>query len=153
MQFSFQYGDDGIPATLAELYKLCSRGQEQPSTKDLQDTLQRILYGFHSAYIIIDSLDECTERDKVLGWIKEINSQNMGNLHMVIASRPEQDIDDVVGGLASMCPVDMAREAVNKDIETYLGQQISGTDWDEGTRERVKQVLMDGAQGMYAFFD
>ena len=150
MQFSFRRDGDGIPTILVDLY---GHGQEQPSTRALQDTLQCILDGFHSAYIIIDSLDECTERDKVLGWIKKIDSQNMGNLHVVIASRPEQDIGDVVGGLANVRCVDMGEEAVNDDIATYLEQQISGTDWDEGTRERVKLALMNGAHGMYAFFD
>ena len=150
MQFSFQCGGDGIPATLVDLY---GRGQEQPSTRALEDTLQRILDGFHSAYIIIDSLDECTERDKVLKWIKKIDSQNMSNLHMVIASRPEQDIGDVVGRLANVRSVDMAGGAVNNDIETYIEQQVSGTDWDEGTRERVKEALMNDAQEMYASFD
>ena len=85
MQFSLRCGG-GIPTTLKDLY---GHGQEQPSTRALQETLQHILDGFHSAYIIIDSLDECTERYKVLEWIKKIDSQNMCNLHMVVASQPE----------------------------------------------------------------
>ena len=84
MQFSLRC--EGIPATLVELY---GHGQEQPSTNSLQDTLQLILDGLHSAYIIIDSLDECTDRDRVLKWIEKIVFQKMGNLLMVVASRPE----------------------------------------------------------------
>ena len=148
MQFSLQCWG-GIPATLVDLY---GYGQVQPSTSALQDTLWRILDGFHSAYIIIDSLDECTERYKVLEWIKKIDFRNKGNLYMVVASRPEQDISNVFGGLADLCSVDMTEEAANHDIATYLEQHISEEDWDEGTRERIKLALMNGAQGMYVFF-
>ena len=147
-QFSFRCGG-GIPATLVDLY---GHGQEQPLTEALQETLQRVLDGFDSAYIIIDSLDECADKYKVLKWIEKIDSQKMGNLHMVVASRPEQEISDVFGRLANVCSVDMAKEARN-DIETYLEQNISEEDWDEETREKVKLALRNGAQGMYVFFD
>ena len=150
MQFSLQCG--GIPATLVDLYR-SSYGQVQPSISALQDTLQHILDGFHSAYIIIDSLDECTERYKVLEWIRKIDSQNMGNLYMVVASRPEQDISNVFGGLVHLCSVDMTEEAANQDIATYLKRHISEEEsWDEGTREKIKMALMNGAQEMYVFF-
>ena len=126
-------------------------GQEQPSTSALQDTLQHILDGFHSVYVIIDSLDECTERCKVLEWIKKIDSWNMGNLYMVVASRPEQDISNVFGGLANLRSVNMTEEAANCDIATYLDQHISEEYWDEETRGKIKVALMNGAQGMYVF--
>ena len=132
--------------------ELYGHGQEQPLTEALQETLERIVDGFDSAYIIIDGLDECTERSKVLEWIKKIDSKNMGNLHMAVASRPEQEISDVFGRLANMRSVDMAKEAEN-DIEMYLEQNISEENWDEKTRERVKQALKNGAEGMYVFFD
>ena len=149
MQFSFQCCGS-IPATLVDL---CGHGQEQPSTSALEDTLQRILDGFHSAYIIIDSLDECTERHKVLEWIRKIDSwSSMGNVYMVVASRPEQDIGNVFGGLAHLCSVDMTEEVVNHDIATYIERHISEEKWDEGTREKIKLALMNGAQGMYVSF-
>jgi len=146
-QFSLRcYG--GIPATLLDLY---GHGQEQPSTSALEDTLQHILDGFHSAFIIIDSLDECIDRNKVLEWIKKIDSQlNISNLHMVVPSRPEKDISDVFEELANLCPVDMAKEAENHDIKTYIEQQIlQVVNWDEGTREKIKWALMKGAQGIF----
>ena len=148
MQFSLRCCG-GIPATLVDLY---GYGQEQPSTSALQDTLQHIIDGFHSVYIIIDSLDECTERYKVLEWIRKIDSQNMGNLYMVVASRPEEDISDVFKGLANLHSVDMTEEAVNHDIATYIEQNILEENWDEGTREQIKLALINGAQGMYVFF-
>ena len=148
MQFSLQCCG-GIPAALVDLY---GYGQEQPSTSALQDTLHHILDGYHSAYIIIDSLDECTERYKVLDWIRKIDSLNMGNLYMVVASRPEEDISNVFGGLANLQSVDMTEEAANHDIATYIEQHTSKENWDKGTRKQIQLALMNGAQGMYVFF-
>ena len=144
MQFSLRC--EGIPATLVELY---GHGQEQPSTNSLQDTLHLILDGLHSAYIIIDSLDECTDRDRVLKWIEKIVSQKMGNLHMVVASRPERDIGDVFQKLELHC-VDVVEVASNHDIETYIEQQLVGVKkWNTEMQEIIKSTLKKHAQGMY----
>src|SRR5258708_29812654 len=64
-QFSHQRG--GTPTELADLYKRCGDHQ-QPSVKQLQNTLRDILDGFSRAYIVIDALDECTDREKTLIW-------------------------------------------------------------------------------------
>ena len=147
MQFSRQC--DGIPTTLVNLH---GHGQQQPSTNALQDTLHHIIDGLHSAYIIIDSLDECTERDRLLRWIKNIVSRKMGNLHMVVTSRPERDISDVFQELHLHC-VDVAEEASNHDIANYVEQQLEVVKkWDEETRKDVKSTLTMRAHGMYASF-
>ncbi|KAF8962153.1 hypothetical protein BDZ97DRAFT_2059804, partial [Flammula alnicola] len=55
----------GIPTALVDLYRRCG-GHQQPSIRELQDTLQDILKQFTHAYIIIDALDECTEHERTL---------------------------------------------------------------------------------------
>ena len=62
-QFSHQRG--GIPTELADLYKRCG-DHHQPSIHQLQNTLRDILDGFSGAYIVVDALDECTDREKTL---------------------------------------------------------------------------------------
>ena len=146
MQFCLECG--GIPAILVELYR---HGQQQPSTTSLEDTLCVILDGLDSAYIIIDSLDECTERDKLLIWIQKIVSWKMGNLRVVVTSRPEPDIDNMLRPLDSGY-VDMVNEAANVDIESYIDQELAMdprlNKWDKATQENMKTVLMKGSQGM-----
>ena len=145
-QFSGRCG--GIPATLVELY---GHGDQQPSNTSLQDTLHCILDGLPTAYIIIDSLDECTERSRVLKWLDEIVSRKMNNLHMAVASRPERDISDVFRALDLQC-VDIAEEASNHDVATYIEQELAAVrKWDDETREIIKSTLMMRSQGMYAF--
>jgi len=73
----------------------------------------------------------------------------LGNLHLVVASRPERDISNVFEGLANVRSVDMTEEASNHDIAIYLEQHISEEHWDKETREEVKTALMNHAQGMF----
>jgi hypothetical protein len=143
---------DGIPVALVELYGC---GNQQPSTSSLEDVLHRIIDGLHSTYIVIDSLDECSrpEREKTLRWIEHITSLSIGDLHMVIASRPERDIKDTLQLLDPRC-VDLVDEAANNDITTYLKQELSLFEkWDEETRMIVQSTLTERAQGMYDSLD
>jgi archaellum biogenesis ATPase FlaH len=139
---------DGIPTVLVELY---GHGQQQPSTRSLQDTLHHIISGLETTFIIIDSLDECVQREKLLPWIDQIISLTKHNLHMMVVSRQERDISDVLQPLDPNC-VDLAI-AVNPDITMYLEQQLSQVkNWDNQTRDIIKSTLTERAGGMYEFF-
>ncbi len=85
----------------------------------------------------------------MLQWIDQIISRKMSNLHMVVASRPEPDISDVLQPLDPQC-TELATESVNGDIATYIEQQLSQMKkWDEETRDIIKSTLTIRAQGMY----
>ncbi|KAF8199449.1 ankyrin repeat-containing domain protein [Pholiota molesta] len=141
-QLSHQCG--GIPTVLVNLY---GHGQ-QPSTRSLQNTLQSIISGLQTTYIIIDSLDECIEPEKLLPWIDQIVSLSMHNLHMIVVSRPERNIGDVLQLLDPNC-VDLAT-TVNPDITMYLEEQLSQVkNWDIQTRDIIKSTLTERAGGMF----
>jgi hypothetical protein len=140
---------DGIPAALVELH---GGGYQQPSTKSLEHVLYDIISGMPSVYIIIDSLDECTERQDMLEWIKGIVLRKISTLHMVVVSRPERDIEDVLRPLDDHC-IDLMEESAD-DIKVYLDQQLSVLrKWDEETRNIVKSTLAERSEGMYESFD
>src|SRR6266480_5488624 len=50
------------PEALNMLYSRCQDGQYQPTIDDLATALQHMLEGFHETFLILDALDECTER-------------------------------------------------------------------------------------------
>ncbi|KZP12282.1 hypothetical protein FIBSPDRAFT_985862 [Athelia psychrophila] len=83
---------DEIPVALAEMYRKCDKGTRQPPIEMLEATLVIILDSFDNVYIIIDSLDECSERKDLLKWIQSIASRASGTLHMMATSRSEPDI-------------------------------------------------------------
>jgi hypothetical protein len=149
-QFSDQC--NGIPAALVGIY---GNGHTQPSTVSLRYALLSVLQGFQKAYIIIDSLDECTERVLLLSWIKIIIESKLANVHLLVTSRQERDIEDHLR-LLSPTRVCLEKEFDNRDIEEYLDRVLQ-TDsdfkqWGEKTQGDIRAALMKGGQGMYASF-
>ena len=109
-----------------------------------------ILGGFDSAYMILDALDECSERDKVLDWIQTVvlpKNRNL-RLHLITTSRPEKEINDEFNSYHS---VDLVKASENHDIEAYLDHQLQ-TGWQKWPLEiqhEIKLTLREQADGMY----
>ena len=151
-QFSQRYDD--LPAALQSLYDQCGRAGIQPSLKSLHSTLLLILDSFRDAYVIVDALDECADRAKLLNWVKEITRWKVGKLHLLLTSRQERDIEVKLQplGPVSIC---LEGEGVDLDIAMYLDRKLEDDEepaaWDEDDdmRDKVKTSLQTGAQGMY----
>ena len=140
-----------MPKVLVDLYAWCGNGHQEPTLDDLLSTLIRILDGFSSTFIILDALDECTERDKLLNWIQTFILEkdiNLG-LHLIVTSRPEQEIEEK---FKSCHYLDLVEESDNNDLESYLDYQLENDSglqkWNPETREQVKLTLREKADGM-----
>jgi len=136
----------GIPLALVDLHKQCGNGHQEPSLNDLQGALQLILKENFplQTYIVIDALDECTEQEKTLKWIKEIEA---ANLHLIVTSRPLPNIATILENL-DWHYVDMAKSK-NVDIAAYIDLHVGKLGkWNEETQKNIQLVLIKGAQGM-----
>jgi len=123
---------------------------------DLQNTLQKILDGFSSTFIILDALDECSEREKLLNWIQSFILEkdiNLG-LHLMVTSRSEQEIENK---FKSYYYLDLVGESENHDLIAYLDYQLQNDSdlqkWDSDIQGQIKLSLMKQADGMYAYFN
>ena len=141
-----------MPKVLVNLYACCGNGHQEPTLDDLQNTLQRILNGFSSTFIILDALDECTEREKLLNWIQTIILQkdvNLG-LHLIVTSRPEHEIEDK---FKSYHYLDLVK---NHDLVSYLDYELQNDSdlqkWNFDTQKQIKLTLMKQANGMYVYY-
>ncbi|KDR69031.1 hypothetical protein GALMADRAFT_1353006, partial [Galerina marginata CBS 339.88] len=149
-QFSHQRG--GIPAELADLHKNCG-DHHQPSVNQLQDVLRNILIGFSSTYIVIDALDECTDRKETLFWLNNLVSSTKlaaGNFHIMVTSRPERGIEEVFG-MFDPHAIDVAEATANKDIIKYLESQMETIlkKYNDNFREEIQSSLREHAEGSY----
>jgi len=144
-----------VPTVLVDLYANCGNGHQEPTLGDLQNTLQTILDGFSSTFIIVDALDECTEREKLLNWIQTFileKNKNFG-LHLIVTSHPEQEIEDKF-----KCShyLDLVKESENHDLVAYLDYQLQNNcdlqKWNSDTQEQIKLKLMEQADGMYVYY-
>ena len=144
----------GITEKLADLYKRCGEVR-QPSDEQLENVLRDILDRFAHAYIMIDALDECTDRERTLNWAQKLISdtkRKAANLHIVVTSRPERDIDENFTALDPH-PIDVG-EANTNDIAEYLKLHMESkfSKYDENTRAKIKTEMEEHAEGSYAYF-
>ena len=136
------------------LYARCGKGHQEPTLGDLQNTLQTILDGFSSTFIILDALDECAEREKFFNWIQTLSlgkDMDLG-LHLIVTSHPEQEIEDK---FKSYHYLDLAEESENHDLVAYLDYQLENDSdlqkWNSDTQEQIKLTLLKQADGMYVY--
>jgi hypothetical protein len=149
-QFSTPYS--GVPAVLTKLYHSCHDGGAPPSVESLRATLLLILDAFDDVYIVLDALDECTERKELLKWIKDMTSWRKGKLHLLGTSR---QVEDVSKYLRSLDPdhVCMMEDLITCDIEKYIDSILHQDDafehWDSEVKATIKNKLLENAGGMY----
>ena len=143
-----------MPKVLVNLYVCCGNGHQEPTLDDLHNTFQKIVHGFSSAFIILDALDECAEREKLLSWIQTLILEkdiNLG-LHLIATSRPEQEIENK---LKSYHYLDLVEESENHDLMVYLDYQLENDSglqkWNSETQEKIKLTLKEKADGMYVY--
>ena len=141
--------------TLAKLYQSCHNGRSQPSVESLQSILFTILEAFDDVYIVLDALDECTERKDLLKWIKQMTSWKRSKLHLLTTSRPEEDI---AKNLRLLDPdyVDIKQDLITRDIDKYIDYILDSEDafdrWNDEIKATIKSKLLESAGGMFVLF-
>ena len=139
-------------ACLELLYFRCQDGKQQPTQDALEVALQQILDLPGETFIILDALDECSEREELLLLLEHLSSWGAGNLHLLATSRRERDIEISLKPLVTS-EVCLQSDLVNFDIDTHISQRLQNDPklkkWPANVRGEIKDTLMEGAQGMY----
>jgi len=112
-----------------------------------------------TVYIVIDALDECppttglpSPREEVLGLVKEIVGLQIPKLRICVTSRPEADVEPVLGPLAFRSVSLHGESGQVHDIEEYV-KFVVNTDpkmrrWRVVDKELVIESLTQRADGM-----
>uniref|UniRef100_A0A8H8CH39 NACHT domain-containing protein n=1 Tax=Psilocybe cubensis TaxID=181762 RepID=A0A8H8CH39_PSICU len=142
----------GIPQEMVDLHTKC--GASQPLDDQLEETMQHILEGFDRVFIAIDALDECSDRQKTLDWVRKLltNTQLQTDIHLLITSRHETDITNVFKDLGGDS-IDVVNPT-NKDIEDYISKQMECSKlqrFNEQIRGEVESKLRDCADGSFRY--
>jgi hypothetical protein len=142
------------------LYSTHGTGTQQPTTGALTNCLLEMLLvvSQQPIYIIVDALDECpnfsgipTPREALLSILEDLICLGLPNLHICLTSRPETDIKDVLGPLAST--VSLHDElGQKKDISDYVSNFVSSDRmmrrWRSAEKDLVIKELSTKADGM-----
>ena len=121
----------------------------------LLNTLRQMMVTLDDTYIILDSLDECTERSELLTNLKQIISWKDANLHILVTSRRERDIEEALTPLIEPEePISIQSAVVNADIRVYVQDRLQNDPklkrWTNtpNVQQEIVSTLMSKADGM-----
>jgi hypothetical protein len=138
-----------------------------PELKQLEETLQETTLEFGDVYFVIDALDECPETNKegerarheLLQSLHRINGWALPNIHLLITSRPEHDIElgisSLLGDSKTAIAIDLHNQysEVNQDISTYIDERFASwanfRSWPTELKLEARSALIKKADNMY----
>jgi hypothetical protein len=145
-----------IPASLDALFSSCESGQRQPSLSALMNALQSIIQDLPQTYVVLDALDECTQRVELMDMFETIVGWKVASLHLLVTSRKVGDIESSLEGFVDgQNRICLQSVIVDKDIQRYVRQRLSDDKslqkWkkDASMMRQIETILMSGAKGMY----
>jgi hypothetical protein len=148
---------------LLGLYNAHGKGPRQPSDSASIKCLKMMLTHPNQGpvYLIMDALDECpitsgfpSARKQVLDLMKDLVNLRLPSLHIVVTSRPEVDITDVLRPIVSQIISLHDERGQQKDIANYVRSVVnsdSGAEmkrWRKDDKELVVETLSARVDGM-----
>jgi len=104
-------------------------------------------------YLLLDALDESSEQEDMLNLIAHIIAleQQSSGINLIITSRRQQIIDDVLGDLVSEI-IPIQSEKVDADIELHIERRLSKdpqlSHRPPALKKMIKEALTTKADGM-----
>jgi len=138
-------------------------GAQQPNDDVLFQSLKEMitLPDQRPIYLIMDAVDECpntsgipSPREQVVKLIKELVDLGLPNLHILVTSRPELDIRDILESLTSLRVSLHDQSGQRKDIVDYVRSVVYSDSepimrrWKTEDKDLVVETLSDRADGM-----
>ena len=143
------------PHLLTSLHSSRDKAGRQPKVSDLRQTLRDLVQIFDDTFIIIDALDECKEREQLLGDIQNFVKWQLGGLHILVTSRREWDIKQTLDPLLNENQtIDIQSEVVDRDIRIYVREILQNAKglnrWRNkpGVQDEIEKALTGNANGM-----
>lgn len=118
--------------------------------------LRSLLESPEQTFIIVDALDECPrdnrERTTLLEVLRELSVWALPNVHILVTSRREPDIERELVLIITIPPVCIQTKVVDADIHLHVQNQLSNDEnlkkWSSEIKAEIKKVLVEGADGM-----
>jgi Cdc6-like AAA superfamily ATPase len=159
-QLYSKFGDSS--EKLDSLFSSYEDGRRQPPRESLCKAFLHMIEQVKEVWIILDALDECCTRkgpptEGLLSWIREVLNSEQRSVHLLVTSRPEQDIISVVSEFASkddIVPIrsDLITDDIRAYVHTRVRQQEGLKRWrsEPEVQDEIETRLMEKADGMYA---
>ncbi|KAI9758827.1 MAG: hypothetical protein M1840_003744 [Geoglossum simile] len=136
-------------------------GRRQPTRESLCEILLNMIEQVKEVWIVLDALDECRTRmgsptEGLLSWMKDLLASEQRNVHLLVTSRPEQDIKSEVSELAHNDNiVTLQSDLIADDISAYVHTRVRRGNglkrWrsQPEVQDEIETRLMKQADGMF----
>jgi Cdc6-like AAA superfamily ATPase len=149
----------GTSKEVDSLFSSCDDGRRQPPCESLCKVLLLMIEQVGEVWIVLDALDECPTRQgsraELLSWIRGLLDSMQWNVHLLVTSRPEQDIESMISEFANeedKVPIQSSK--ITEDIRAYVRKRIREDNGFERWRkhpevqDEIENRLMERADGM-----
>lgn len=137
---------------LEQLYRDAGNGSREPYDDNLQTLLEKVVSQNQSKYIVLDALDECSDREPLLAFISSLITSSHPGLRILVTSRRERDIEESLKALTDYS-INIQTSIVDQDIRTYVMDRVEKDTklrkWPDEVRKEIVSILMDKAGGMF----
>ena len=137
-------------------YNSHSQGRTAPTIRGSKGVIRQILEKSVPVYLVIDALDESEDRSILLECLADFREWKQENLHVLVTSRRETDIEDCLGIIATDS-IPLEESVIKEDILSYIRHQLQHdkdlSKWPESVRADIETALIEGAQGMFRWVE
>jgi Cdc6-like AAA superfamily ATPase len=150
----------GVSKELDDLFSSCGDGHQKPSCELFCKAFLHMMEQVKEVWIILDALDECCTRkgpptEGLLSWMREVLNSEQRSVHLLVTSRPEQDIKSVVSEFAFKDDmVNIQSDFITNDIREYVQTRVKQHEgfkrWrsQPEVQDEIETVLMEKVDGM-----
>ncbi|KAF2675916.1 ankyrin [Lentithecium fluviatile CBS 122367] len=140
-----------IPEAVQTLFEQHHNGFQQPSVNALIEALNGTLEDVDQTYLVIDALDECSERSDLLDIVEKVAGWRL-NLNVLATSRCESEIEETF--MRTDCEhLRLEGAQVNEDIRQYVHQRMARErwlkKWPEDIQAEITSVITNKAGDMF----
>ncbi|KZL72745.1 hypothetical protein CT0861_12089, partial [Colletotrichum tofieldiae] len=142
---------------LDSLFESHQGGQRQPETAALAGCLHALMRHPRKIYIVLDALDECTVRGKLINWVNSIVSNpDFYHVQLLATSRPEEEFQRSIPiWIGEKSCIRFNKESVTADIRSYVKDRLETSlefkKWSSfpSVLRRIEEEVGDKADGMF----
>jgi Cdc6-like AAA superfamily ATPase len=111
---------------IAELYHKCSMVGQQPSQTALLNLLVQAVEESSRTFIMVDALDECTDKEDAFDIIIQLFERLPGKVNLLVTSRHETFIEDSLSDIDTHRweKVPLRNAAADEDISTFVKSRM-----------------------------
>lgn len=138
-----------LPPKLKEVYTRCNNGKQEAAIHHLIAVLSDFAATeqLDDIFIVADALDECPtskeERKELLELIQDIIAFSPSKIHLLVTSRPESDIKEILSSQPTVSPLSIQNTEAKSDIKKYIADQLAIDSKLKGWSSDVKLLIED----------